>query len=397
MSWRDIFTVYRKELKDMLRDRRALLSMIIIPTFVMPLLTFGVGKVALRVTAKVREEIPTVVILGGEDSPGVVAELKQSPRLRVGVAPDDWKQQIADKKIRAAVRLPAGFEAGLRTGLAPPVVFYHYEGELRSQRGLQELEDFFRALRERTVVARLGDHGLPATLAQPFEFHGENVAPPEKVGGNLAGGFIPYVILLLCFTGAMYPALDLTAGEKERGTMETLLCSPVARGDIVLGKFLMVLTGSLAAMILSATSMGLSLAIGRALAPGLVSTLPRFSPVGILGVIGLTLPVAVLFSAVLFTVALFAKSFKEAQSYVSPLMIIVVLPAVIGMLPGIDLNARLALVPVLNISLACREMLSGVWHWPWLALIFGSTCAYAAIALALAVRMFKREDVLFRT
>jgi len=106
--------------------------------------------------------------------------------------------------------------------------------------------------------------------------------------------------------------------------------------------------------------------------------------------------VAVLFAAVAFTVSLFAKSYKEAQSYLAPMMIVVIMPAVVGMLPGIDLNARLALVPLLNLSLVCKEMLSGVWHWNYIALIFGSSCVYAAVALALAVQMFKREDVIFR-
>ncbi len=102
-----------------------------------------------------------------------------------------------------------------------------------------ELEKFFRELRERTVAARLQERALPASLVKPFDFKRENVAPPEKVGGNLLGGIVPYIIIILCFTGAMYPAMDLTAGEKERGTMETLLCSPVARVNLVLGKFLM--------------------------------------------------------------------------------------------------------------------------------------------------------------
>jgi sodium transport system permease protein len=79
------------------------------------------------------------------------------------------------------------------------------------------------------------------------------------------------------------------------------------------------------------------------------------------------------------------------------MMIVVILPAVVGMLPGIDLNARLALVPILNLSLVCKEMLSGVWHWNYIALIFGSSCVYAALALLLAVRMFNREDVIFRS
>jgi sodium transport system permease protein len=105
----------------------------------------------------------------------------------------------------------------------------------------------------------------------------------------------------------------------------------------------------------------------------------------------------VLFSAVTITIGLFAKSAKEAQSYLAPLMFVVIMPAVIGTLPGIDLNYRLALVPLLNLSLVCREMLSGVWHWNYIALIFGSTCVYAGVALGLAVKMFNRESVIFRT
>ena len=97
---------------------------------------------------------------------------------------------------------------------------------------------------------------------KPFEVRTENVAPPEKVGGNMIGGLIPYLFIILCFTGAMYPAMDLTAGEKERGTMETILCSPVARTDLVLGKFLVVLTASLTAALISMISMGLTFVVG---------------------------------------------------------------------------------------------------------------------------------------
>jgi sodium transport system permease protein len=410
MNWKNIFTVYLKELKDTLRDRRSLISIIVIPTFVMPALFFGVGKIAVGIVSKAKEEIPSVMILGGEDSPGVVTELKQTKKLRVVANADDWKQQISDKKVRAAVRIPAGFEKGLQAGAAEPVIIYNYEGELKSGFAVTELEKFFRDLRDRTVTARLTERALPATLVKPFDFKRENVAPPEKVGGNLLGGIVPYLIIILCFTGAMYPAMDLTAGEKERGTMETLLCSPVPRVDLVLGKFLMVLTGSLSAMLLSLTSMGLSAMVGgmiyaggatklaatasQAKAAG--SVMPMIDPMGLFGVVAMVLPVAVLFSAIIFTVALFAKSYKEAQSYVGPMIFIVIIPAVVGMLPGIDLNLRLALVPILNLSLVCKEMLSGVWHWNYIALIFVSSCVYAAVALGFAVKMFNREDVMFR-
>jgi len=137
--------------------------------------------------------------------------------------------------------------------------------------------------------------------------------------------------------------------------------------------------------------------VAAAAAKGSAAQLPTIDPLGLLAVVAMVLPVAVLFAAVLLTIALFAKNYKEAQSYVSPLIIVIILPAMMAMLPGVELNTRLALVPILNISLVSKELVSGVWHWHYLALIFGSSCLYAAAALALCVRMFNRESVLFRS
>ncbi|MEY2879007.1 MAG: hypothetical protein RLZZ15_1387 [Verrucomicrobiota bacterium] len=411
MNWRSIFTIYRKELTDQLRDRRTLISVIVIPTIAIPLMVFGMGRVMSGVIKKAEAEVPSIAIIGGADSPGVVAELKRSPKFRVVEPTADWKVRIGEKKLRVAIGLPEKFEQGLKAGTAPAVKIFHFQNDLNSGFAARAAEDFFKELRERTVAARLAERGLPKELVRPFEWSRENVAPPEKVGGSGFGGFVPYLIIILCFTGAMYPAMDLTAGEKERGTMETLLCSPVPRVDIVLGKFLMVLTGSLSSMGFALVSMGVTVSLGgmfmmgggtvakrgaTAAASGAADAMGTIDPAGLLGVLAMVLPVAVLFSAVQFTIALFAKSYKEAQSYIGPLVMVVVMPAVLGMLPGIELNARLALVPLLNLSLVCKEMLSGVWHWNYIALIFGSTCVYAGVALALAVRMFSREDVIFR-
>ena len=390
MNWKNISTVYLKELKDSLRDRRTLMSMIIIPTLVMPLMFFGVGYVMKVVIAKAQEDASPVMIVGGADSPGIVAALvaardpdKNRPVFRV-VPGADYKAQISEKKIRAAVEIPAGFEAALKSGEAKTVMVYFYEGEIKSGLGYRALEKFFTDLRQKTAEARLTERGLPATLLKPFDVKRKNVAPPEKVGGEIVGGFVPYLIIILCFTGAMYPAMDLTAGEKERGTMETLLCCPVPRVDIVLGKFLMVLTGSVSAMVFMLLSMGTTAFVGGSIMTGNGSTMklgqagaaagkaamdvmPTVDPLGLFGVLAMVLPVAVLFAATAFTIALFAKSYKEAQSYLAPMMIVVIMPAVIGMLPGIDLNVKLALVPILNLSLVCKEMLSGVWHWDYIA------------------------------
>jgi sodium transport system permease protein len=409
MNWNHIVTVYLKELKDSLRDRRTLISMIVVPTVVMPALMFGVGAVMTKIVKQAREEGSSLIILGGADSPGIVAALKAVKKFHIVSPAGDYRQLISDKKVRVAVEIPAGFEASLKAGEPLTVGIYHYEGEIKSGIGVSEVERFFRNLRERTIEARLAERHLPVNLVKPFEVKRQNVAPPEKVGGNVIGGFIPYIIVILCFTGAMYPAMDLTAGEKERGTMETLLCSPVNRINIVLGKFLMVLTASITTMLLSLVSMGVSATLGLTLFSGSAmqaaqppaaqaagGVIPLIDPAGLVGVFAMIAPVAVFFAALLLAIALFAKSYKEAQSYVSPLILVVLVPALLGILPGIELNAKTALVPILNLSLVCKEMLSGIWHWHYIGLIFGSSCLYGAIALGFALRMFNREDVMFR-
>jgi sodium transport system permease protein len=411
MNWRNIVVVYLKELRDSLRDRRTLISMIVVPTLMIPGIMLVAGVVSYKVVNKAREEVPTVMVLGGNDSPAVRAALAANQKIRLVPTTTDWKQRITDKKLRAAVEIPAGFEAALDRGEAAVLKIFNYESELRSGFAVGELHRFFNDYREKIITARLTGRGLPAALVKPFEVKTENVAPPEKVGGNVIGGIIPYLFILLCFTGAMYPAIDLTAGEKERGTMETILCSPVARADLVFGKFLMVLTAALGTVVFSLLSMGLTFvvagflfarttaggAVVAAAKSGAAPMLPTIDPLGTITVLAMVLPVAVLFSAVLMAVSLFAKSVKEAQSYVSPLIIVVILPAMMGMLPGVELNTRLALVPILNLALVSKELVSGVFHWNYLFLIFGSTCVYAGAALAFCVRMFNREDVLFRT
>ncbi len=404
MNFARILTVYLKELKDSLRDRRTVISMIVVPTLIMPVLIFGIGKVASGVFNKAKSEVARIMVIGADGSPEIVEVLSKSERLQIVPLTENWKELIAEKKIRAVVSIPENYLSS--AGDSKAVMMYSYEGELKSRLAVREIEKQLTNFRESMVQADLEARGLPASLIEPFTIAWENVAPPEKVGGNQLGGMVPYIIIILCFTGAMYPAMDLTAGEKERGTMETLLCSPVARVNIVLGKFLMVLTGSLGSMLLALLSMGISFfvignvmdgaATAASAAKGAPAMMPTIDPLGVLGVLAMVLPVAVLFSAVIFTVALFAKSYKEAQSYVAPLIFVVLMPAMVGILPGIELNAKLAMVPILNLSLVCKEMLSGVWNWGYIGIIFGSTCVYAGVALGLAVQMFKREGVIFR-
>jgi sodium transport system permease protein len=403
MSTRNIGIVYRKELMDSLRDRRTVISMVAVPLLLMPLITIGMGVLSAKLVGQAREEVPKVMVLGGEDSPNVRRALNQLNDLQVVPAKPDYAEEISSSQIRAAVEIPVGFDARLARGEAMTVKIYMYEGDLKSGFGADRLQRFFRDLRDRTIREHLEAQRLPESLVHPFDITQTNVAPAEKVGGALLGGIVPYFIILFSLTGAMYPAMDLTAGEKERGTIETILCSPVSRTHLVLGKFLMVLTASIATAVLSIISMTASFGIGkkllRGLAHGGVDPVLQIAITGkaVVSIFIMVLPLAVFFSAALLAISVFAKSFKEAQSYLSPLMIVVLLPAVAALLPGVELSAPLALVPVLNTSLVSKEIITGTYHWNYIALIFASSCIYAAAALGIAVKLFQREDVLFRT
>jgi sodium transport system permease protein len=397
---RNIGIVYRKELRDSLRDRRTIISMIVVPTLVMPALMLGLGTTAARLITRAQQEIPTVMVLGGEDSPTTLAALRALKTIKVVPASRDYTNQISEKRIRAAVEIPRGFDAALPGGEPGTVQIYIYEGEMKSSFGAQPLEQFFRQLRDATVNKHLAAYNFPERLLRPFEIRQTNVAPLKKVSGNLIGSVIPYVLILMCMTAAIYPSIDLTAGEKERGTIETLLTSPVARTHLVIGKCLVVLTAALVTSLLSLASMGASFALMKTLhlrgmkggpALPLMIDLPSLAAVFVM-----MLPVALFFSASMLAIALFSRSTKEAQSYLQPLLIVTILPAVASLLPGVELSSRLALVPVVNVSLVSKEILSGIYHWNYILLIFGSTSVYAAAALAAAVALFKRESVLFR-
>jgi sodium transport system permease protein len=404
MSLHSIGVVYRKELTEALRDRRTLISTIVVPLLLFPVMSVGFASVASLLVGKAKEESPKVMILGGADSPTVLAQLNQVEKINIVPATADWKDQVVNKEVRAVVDIPAGFETDVAEQKEETVKIYTYGGELKSSFAADKIEKRLKDYRDTVVKDRLAAKNLPATVLKPFDVKQENVAPPEKVGAAAMGGLIGYMVILLCMTGAMYPAMDLTAGEKERGTMETILSSPISRTDLVLGKFSLVLSASLATAALSVLSMGVSfwvaqhshaLDFGDPSDPNTMQI--KISMGAALSIFLMALPIAVLFSAALFTIALFAKTYKEAQSYLTPMTFLIIIPAVAAMLPGIELTPKLALVPILNVSLLCKELVASTYHWNFIAIIFASTCVYAAAALFIAIKMFQRESVLFRS
>jgi len=214
------------------------------------------------------------------------------------------------------------------------------------------------------------------------------------------GQLLPYMILIFAFLGALYPAIDLGAGEKERGTLETLLVAPVSRLSLVLGKFLVVLLAALVSAVLATVSLGLSLQIGFLAELSLLSG-GTFSFSFLEGAMALAmiLPVSCIFSALLLALSIFAKSFKEGQSYAGPLQLVVIMPAFVSFLPGVELDWFMASMPVVNVSLALKEIFTGNLdqHWGHMGLIFLSTSVCAGLLLWAAAWWFRREQVLFRS
>lgn len=400
MNGRNLAIIYRKELLDTLRDRRALISSILVPLLLFPVLTLGFGALAVFLVVKMTRDTAPIMILGEKNAPQLVRKLAKERTLAIVFPAADYAQQISDKKVRAAVEIPENLEERLRANPEEnlQVKVYYFEGELRSQTAVRTIEKVVRDYRDGIVEARLAERGLPAELLKPFVSERKNVASTEKVTGNILGLVLPYIIIILCLMGALYPAIDLTAGEKERGTIETILASPISRADLVGGKFLVVLTAALVTTGLSIFSLAVTVLGGA----GLLQQISTKLVVAVSGkaaaaVFFLILPLAFVFSAVLLAVALAARNYREAQTYTMPLMFVVILPAMASFIPGVELNAKLALVPILNISLAAKEIFAGNYPWPLIGLIFASTSVYAVAALWFAYRQFQKEAVLFRT
>jgi len=400
MNLRNIRIVYAKELLDLLRDRRTIISMVVVPIILMPAIMISVATISARSVGQARQEIPKVMVIGGKDSPDTLHGLESLKTLQLVPASADYTNLISDKKIRAAVEIPSGFEQDVRLERPPKVRIYIYEGEMKSMFAAEAIEQFFRNRKDAVVSNRLAAARLPTSTLNPFDISRANVAPPQKVSGNIVGMILPYLVIIMCMTGSIYPSIDLTAGEKERGTIETLLTSPANRTHLVLGKCLIVMTMSLFTALVSLASNGVAISImNRTLFASSKHSPLMFSvePSSLLAVAVLMVPLAVFFAALMVAIGLYSRSSKEAQSYLQPMLILTVVPAMAAALPGVELNTRFALIPVLNVSLLSKEVLSGTYHLHYMVLVFASMCVYAAIAIFAAVAAFKRETVLFRT
>jgi sodium transport system permease protein len=337
-----------------------------------------------------------------------LSELAEGGHLAEGVEipeglPEELGQErvalaVQEKRIQAAVSIAP--DALIQMEEASGSVSLHVlfdSSQSLSKEVSQRLDAFLEAINRQALKERLSAATLPGDFAEPFRLERANVATASRKVQAVLGGILPYLIFGFCFFGALYPALDLTAGEKERFTLETLLLAPVSRGDIALGKFLVVFVAAVVAAVLTTTSMVLSLTHG-VLPANLASTLQiEFQPLALLLTASLVLPVAALYSALLLAVGLYARSFKEAQSYTVPLQFLLVLPMMVSLLPDVEAESHLAWIPFVNISMLMKELLKGNYLWGFYGITLASTLVLTALSLWVAARLFQRESVMLRT
>jgi sodium transport system permease protein len=393
MTFGRVPVIYRKEMLDIIRDRRTLISMIVVPIVAMPLLFLVIGMFMTSAEKRAVQEAAAVAMPAGGALPGLQEHLARSG-FKVSLRRNP-RAAVEDKQVAAAL------EPVAQPAAPPEIRIYADETRQGSEVASRKLRAALDQFKDGIVKGRLGALGVPAAVLTPFTIKQVNVAPQRRMAGFFWGGLLGYIVVLLMFSGGMYPVIDMTAGEKERRTLEIFLAAPAGRQEIVLGKIMAATTAIFVTALLSVSSLVVSFrysSFGRSSRQmkdvlGQVPLDPQT-----IGLVLLALaPTAVMAASLMIAIALLAKSFKEAQSYLTPLVMAVVFPLVAGMLPGMELTPVLALIPLFNVCQLVKQIFLGEFT----ALVFAVTVAanivYAAIAFFGAIRMFSSERVLFRT
>ncbi|SVA06934.1 uncharacterized protein METZ01_LOCUS59788 [marine metagenome] len=397
MGW---LIILIKELTDMIRDRRTIFMMVVMPLVVIPLLAITAIKLTQSQIEKAKDKELRVAVIGETAAPELFKRLSKEENffLVTMTNADSARAMTAEQTLDGVVIIPQDFSEFVEGDKQATIrlIFKSSESLNAARRRIEAIIDQY----DREIVnERIGRLQLDETLFDAIAIEREDVASTEEKFAENAGGFLPYIFIIFGFMGSIYPALDLGAGEKERGTLETILSSPASRFDIVMGKFLVVLLFSIATAFLA--MLGVLIMVYQFL-PTIETNITQtvmdmLGPRRIFIIMSMVLPVSAFFAAVALAISIFAKSFKEAQSMMAPLNIIIILPAMIGMLPGFKLSAVTAAIPILNLSLATKAILGGSADPILIAEVYLSLFFLAGVSIYGCAKWFNREETLFRS
>ncbi len=400
-----MWLVFIKELIELLRDKKTLFFIIALPMVIFPVVFGIMALFGSNAALQEHDKVIRYVLKNGDVAPEFATKLFYHNDFKEVIiefsGDNSIESAIKNDEVDLVIELDEDFKNQFENDKISDWKIYFngsniFGGTKRKVETL--LQEYVDELQQQTF-ARLG---LAAeqfeVFKEPIKIEEIDTADDRESFGEQLGGFIPYILIPLCLTGAMYPAIDLGAGEKERGTIETLLLTPISRLSLVLGKFLCITTTAMMTALITIFSMVLwSFIIGQLFDVSAVSEILKavgWSDYGL--IVLLLLPISAIFASTLLAISIYASSYKEAQNYMGPLSMFVIFPVLVAMMPGISLNFNWSLVPIANVALAIKELLKGTIDYTFLIPIFASTGVFALISLLFCVYWFNKESVLFR-
>ena len=396
LPWSRLVRLFQKELKETIRDRRTIVTLLLMPLLVYPILSMALNRFLLASSAATSGYTVCVASDGeasqldawlGDPRSVPPQAIRQSSgdrlaKFLVTVAADGTAEQaVARNEVDIGVKID---RPGTRT---PTATIYSYRGDTTSEAARRVLVERLQwlELADAQSVVRRALPGYPP----PVIVKVEDVGEAKK--GDMLATIVPLVLVLMTITGAVYPAIDLTAGERERGTMESVMASPVPRGYVLIAKYFAVVVVALFTALANLVGMFTTLWAGGLL--GILTGDAGVPWIAILRILGLLVLFSGFFSALLLSLTSFARSFKEAQAYLIPVMLLSLTPAMLSLMPGATLSGAMAIVPLVNIVLLARDVLSGSVDPAGALAAVVSTIAYAAAALSIAAKLFGSDAV----
>jgi len=402
--------VFIKELRDALRDRRTVFATVFVPLLLWPLMLLGVAEATQFARNKIRGETYIVAVprstvafferlaiesdveQAAENPPKAGEPEKVIPKLLFqGMRSEESAIALANGQVRAVIAVPRDIEERMNRFEQISIEVRFDQAEQRSIEARARVVAILERIRDKEIGRRLKEKNLTREFIKPLDISSKNIAAASKVGGSILGSIIPLLFIMMIVTGAVHPAIDMTAGEKERSTLETLIGAPVRPIEIITGKFLAVSTLALSNGALNVASFGLTFF----LLPRAQMAEMQFPWEALPLSLMILLPLALFFSALLLAVASFGANQKEAQIYCLPIYFLPVIGTMVVSMPGIELEGPLLFAPVINTALLIKELFLGRGTAHQISFVFLSTCFYAAAAVTTASRVFAREEVLF--
>lgn len=395
-----MWIVFAKELLELSRDKKTLIFSLILPALLIPVLLFIVGGFTAYQAQRIESQQLRFALVGDNVDYLIAGGFSGEAGFeRVTLPPGTSAKQGVEQDLVDFVLVLPDDESEPNEIVSTRVnLIYHDSGQLRRiPSRVAAILDGVALRRQQQHLNYLGlSEAEQDSFLHLFHIEKENLATQREQVGELIGTLVPYFLVLSVFLGAFYPAIDIAAGEKERRTLETLLLVPIPHRQLVLGKWLVVMTTSTMAGLLSLASFSIMVfGIGAAVSD-VALTAFRFSPWDMLMMVLLLVPVSGIFAATLLAFSIYARNYKEAQTYTGQAVSFLTLVPLIGVLPGLELTWFWSLVPLSNTSLALKAIAKGTAEPGMLLMVWLSCTLLAGLLLRFCIKRFHREDVLYR-